>query len=190
MGGEARGAADRGLGVAAVRRPALMADDLLRIYLRDQHALGVGWRELAARAARNNRGTPLGAALADVARAIAEDVRTFEGAMAGLGVPPNAAKGAFVKAGERLARLKLNGRITSYSPLSRFLELDVLTMGIAGKERLWATLRDLADVGERLPGVDFDELIERAREQRARLEPFRERAGRDAFGRLTPPDAG
>jgi hypothetical protein len=167
-----------------------MGDDLLRIYLRDQHALGVGWRELAERAARSNRGTALGAALADVARAIAEDVRTFEGVMRRLGVGPDPVKGALVTVGERLARLKLNGRLTTYSPLSRFLELDVLTIGIGGKEQLWATLRDLADLRERLPDVDLDGLIARAREQRDRLEPFRQQAGRAAFGRLSPPRAG
>ena len=45
----------------------------LGIYLNDQLALGVGWRELARRAAGANRGTPLGDALAEVAREIAED---------------------------------------------------------------------------------------------------------------------
>jgi hypothetical protein len=53
-------------------------EDLLRIYMNDQLALGVGWRELARRAARENRGTQLGAALADVATQIREDVETFE----------------------------------------------------------------------------------------------------------------
>ena len=32
-------------------------DRFLRIYLRDQLAMGIGWRELARRAARNNNGT-------------------------------------------------------------------------------------------------------------------------------------
>ncbi|GAA5156010.1 MULTISPECIES: hypothetical protein [Amycolatopsis] len=43
------------------------------------------------------------------------------------------------------------------------------------------TLRDLADFGTPLPDVDFDELIERAARQRAELEPFRVRAGTEAF---------
>src|SRR5690348_14406480 len=33
-------------------------DELLGIYLRDQLALGIAWRELARRAARNNKGVP------------------------------------------------------------------------------------------------------------------------------------
>ncbi|WP_309115222.1 hypothetical protein [Saccharothrix sp.] len=34
-------------------------DDFLSIYLRDQRAMGVLWRELARRAQRDNRGTTL-----------------------------------------------------------------------------------------------------------------------------------
>jgi len=158
------------------------ANDLLAIFLNDQLALGIGYRELARRNAKSNAGTPLGDASERVARGIAEDVETFEGIMARLGVAKSPVKGPLAIAGERLARLKLNGRLTSYSPLSRFLELDLLTIGLAGKPQLWTTLRDLADLGERLPDVDFDDLIRRAREQHEMLEPFREQAGRHAFG--------
>jgi hypothetical protein len=54
-------------------------------------------------------------------------------------------------------------------------------MGIDAKKQLWATLRDLAGLESRVPDVDFDRLITRAEEQRAELEPFRVRAGIDAF---------
>jgi hypothetical protein len=149
----------------------------LGIYLNDQLALGVGWRELARRAAGANRGTPVGDALAEVAREIAEDVETFERIMERLDVPKNRAKVAGAVVGERLGRLKLNGSLTSYSPLSRFVELEFLVMGITGKIQLWQTLRDLAGLGERLPDVDFDALITRAEAQRERLDPFRREAG-------------
>jgi hypothetical protein len=46
---------------------------------------------------------------------------------------------------------------------------------------LWQTIRDLAGAGELLPDVDFEGLIERAREQRALLEPHHARAGREAL---------
>ncbi|MFD1145570.1 hypothetical protein [Saccharothrix hoggarensis] len=82
---------------------------------------------------------------------------------------------------ERLGRLKRNGRLVSYSPLSRFEELKFLAMGIDGKKQLWTTPRDLAGLRERLPDFDFDHLIDRAARQRAGLEPFRVRAGTDAF---------
>jgi hypothetical protein len=155
--------------------------DFLAGYLRDQHALGVTWRAVARRARDNNKGTALGAALAGVADAIAEDVRTFEGIMRALDVRPNPAKDVLAAAGERLGRLKRNGRWLSYSPLSRFLELEVLAMGIEGKKILWHTLGELAGLRERLPDTDFDELLARAARQRQTLEPFRREAGTRAF---------
>jgi hypothetical protein len=156
----------------------VVPNTFLRIYLNDQLALGLAWRELARRAARENRGGAAGEALATVARMIAEDVDTFETIMRRLGVRRSSLKTAAAVVAERLARLKLNGRIRSYSPLSRFIELDVLAMGIDGKKLLWTTLRDLAGLGERLPDVDFAELIARAELQRELLEPHRAGAGR------------
>jgi hypothetical protein len=156
-------------------------DYFLGIYLRDQLALGVVWRELAKRAARSNEGTQAGTALAKAATEIAEDVETFRMIMRRLAVRQNPVKTGLAIVAERVGRLKFNGRLTEYSPLSRFVELEVLTMGIDGKKQLWTTLRDLAGIGARCPDVDFDELIDRAARQRALLEPFRTSAGTEAF---------
>ena len=156
-------------------------DKYLGIYLRDQLALGVSWRELARRARGNNRGTPLGEALTEVSVGIAEDVQTFQTIMRRLGIRPNPVKIGLGVVAERIGRLKLNGRLAGYSALSRFLELEILTMGIDSKKQLWVTLRDLAGLGARLPDVDFDGLIDRAQQQRDTLEPFRIRAGTNAF---------
>jgi hypothetical protein len=154
-----------------------MPDRYLAIYLNDQLALGIGWRELARRAASENRGTDAGEMLERVARGISEDVETFASIMERLNVRQSRVKTGAAVVGERLGRLKLNGRVRGYSPLSRFVELEFLAMGIDGKQLLWRTLRDLAGLRERLPDVDFDELIRRAEQQRADVEPFRAVAG-------------
>jgi hypothetical protein len=160
---------------------SLSVNDFLGIYLNDQLAMGVLWREMAERSRRNNKDSELGTALAAVAQGIREDVETFEQIMRRLGVRVNPVKVGFAMGAERLGRLKLNGRLLGYSPLSRFAELEFLTMGIEGKKQLWITLRDLAGLATRLPDVDFDELIDRAARQRAALDPFRERAGTEAL---------
>ena len=157
-----------------------MTRRLLGIYLNDQLAAGILWREVARRAARANRGTELGEALQSVSTQIAEDVETFERIMERVGTPRSRLKPRLAIAAERVGRLKLNGRVLSYSPLSRFNELEFLAMGIEGKKILWANLRDLAEL--RLADVDFGHLVARAERQRAELEPFRVRAGREAFG--------
>lgn len=157
-------------------------DRLLGIYLNDQLAAGVLWRAIARRAQRNNAGTEAGEAVARVAAAIAEDIATFERIMDRLGVRRSRVKPALAMVAERAGRLKLNGRLTSYSPLSRFEELEFLVMGIEGKKVLWQTLRDCAGLAERLPDVDFDALIARAQRQRDEIEPFRLAAGAAALG--------
>jgi hypothetical protein len=149
----------------------------LGIYLQDQLALGMLWRETAWRAQRSNAGSEVGDALEIVATGITEDVETFKQIMRRLDVRENAFKTGAAHAAERLGRLKPNGQFRGYSPLSRFVELEFLAMGIDGKKLLWTTLRDLAGLAERLPETDFDTLIERAERQRAALEPHRRQAG-------------
>jgi hypothetical protein len=156
-------------------------DRLLGVYMNDQLALGVLWRELARRSQKSNEGTELGEVLERVANAIAEDVVTFESMMERLGIARRRLKPGLALVAERVGRLKLNGRVAQYSPLSRFEELDFLRMGIDGKVVLWENLRDLAGLGARLPDIDFDGLIERAQRQRAQIEPFRAQAGRAAL---------
>jgi hypothetical protein len=156
-------------------------DRLLRIYMDDQLALGVLWREIARRAHKSAGDGAEGAALGDVATAIAEDVVTFKQIMRRLGFGTRTPKNALAVVAERVGRLKLNGHLVSRSPLSRFEELDFLVMGIDGKVVLWQNLRDGAGLGQRLPDVDFDGLIERARRQRAELEPFHAQAAQAAL---------
>jgi hypothetical protein len=160
---------------------AIETDRFLRIYMNDQLAAGVLWREVAQRAQRSNAGTELGEALARVATGITEDVATFEQIMDRLGFPRSRVKSSLAVAAERVGRLKLNGRLRTYSPLSRFAELDFLAIGIDGKKILWTNLGHLADLRTRLTDVDFDHLVERAERQRAEIEPFRVEAGRQAF---------
>lgn len=166
----------------------LLTMDFLGIYMNDQLASGLLWREVARRSQRNNNGTQLGEALTRVATGIAQDVETFQQIMRRLGIRRNPVKIGLAVGAERLGRLKLNGRFGTYSPLSQFVELDFLAMGIEGKKLLWVTLRDLAGLASRLPDIDFDDLIERAEHQRADLEPFRVRAGTEAFA--TPASEG
>jgi hypothetical protein len=154
----------------------------LNIYMNDQLAAGVVWRELAHRAARANAGAPAGADLARVAGEIAQDVQTFERLMDRLGLRKSRVKPALGIVAERAGRLKLNGHLRSPSPLSRFVELDALVMGIDGKVTLWENLRDHAGLAARLPDVDFDGLIARARQQRETLKPHHATAGAAAFG--------
>ncbi|RJQ76630.1 hypothetical protein D5S17_17340 [Pseudonocardiaceae bacterium YIM PH 21723] len=152
------------------------------IYLNDQLAMGVAWRELARRTAGHGRAGPEREILRRVADGIAEDLETHKKIMALLGIPTSRIKLGLAAVAERLGRVKPNGRLLSLSPLSRFEELEFLAMGIDGRKQLWATLRDLIGLADRLPEIDFAELIHRAERQRADMEPVRLAAGTAAFG--------
>ena len=159
---------------------------LLGIYLNDHLAGATVGLELARRARRNNSGSDFGRFLEALERELEEDKRALEQVIERLGFRASAAKRAVAIVAERAGRLKPNGQITGYSPLSRVLELEGLTIGVAGKRSLWRNLRDGAGVDDRLVGIDLDRLLERAESQLERLEDRRVEAARRAFG--TPAD--
>jgi hypothetical protein len=75
---------------------------------------------------------------------------------------------------EKVGRLKPNGHLTTYSPLSRLLELEGLAGGIEMKRALWLALQESE-------AEAMQALIDRAVEQRERLEPHRAAAARAAL---------
>jgi len=68
---------------------------------------------------------------------------------------------------EKLGRLKFNGQLRGYSPLSRLVELELLCIGVAGKERMWNALEHT--LGGGLEKFDFSQLAERAARQQTRM---------------------
>jgi hypothetical protein len=162
-----------------VRGP--LDERLLRIYLRDHGAAAVGGTELARRALANNRGTPFEVTLEQLTRDVEEDRQTFVGLMDRLGMSPDFLKQSAVWVLEKVARLKLNGRVLEYSPLSRLEELEALGTGIEGKRALWAALRHVAGADPRLNAAELGRLERRAADQRKRVEVIRLEAARLAL---------
>jgi hypothetical protein len=159
-----------------------VARGLLAIYLNDHLAGSTGALALVRRARRANRGTPFEAPLARLATEIQEDRAALLDAMRRLGVASDPVKEWAGWLAEKAGRLKLNGRLAGYSPLTRVLELEVLALGVEGKGALWRALRDVAGDDPRLDGVDLDGLLRRAEAQRRLLERQRMKAAEIAFG--------
>ena len=155
---------------------------MLRTYLQDHHGGATGGLELARRAAGSNEDTEYGAELSAIADEIESDRDSLERIMAALGVKANPVKDAAGWTAEKLGRLKPNNSLLSYSPLSRVVELEGLVIGVTAKLAVWEAMRTA--VGERLDGIEFAELAERAGDQRARLETLRRRAAAEAFERV------
>lgn len=153
-----------------VKRPELLAT-----YLTDHlagSALGV---EMARRTTASNEGTEFGGPLAKLCAEIEADRGSLETVMTELGVSQSRLKPALGWLGEKLGRLKPNGQLGGYSPLSRVVELESLVVGTTGRIRLWVLLADL--VGDR-SAADFTEHVSSAEDQRARLEELQVRAAR------------
>ena len=140
-----------------------------------------GGVELARRLRGSNQGTPYGDALARIADEIDADRRALEGIAEDLGVEPDRVKQLAAWAAEKAGRLKLNGQLTGYSPLSRVVELEGLAAGVTAKLSLWRVLLELAPGELRLEAARLERLIERGEEQRSTLEELRTRAAREAF---------
>jgi hypothetical protein len=151
----------------------------LSIYLNDHLAGATVGVELAKRARSENQGTPLGEWLEGLRREIEEDRTTLEQLMDRLGVTRNRIEVTAAWIAEKVGRLKPNGQLTGYSPLSPLIELDALLLGINGKLALWKVLRET--LGERQDGIDLDALIHRAERQAQELEPRRIDVAAKAF---------
>jgi hypothetical protein len=155
---------------------------LVAIYLNDHLAGATGGAELARRALGANRGTPFEAALERLAAEIEEDRAALVDVMARLGVARDPLKEWAAWLAEKAGRVKLNGRLTGYSPYSRVLELEMLALGVEGKRALWRALDRVLGGDARLVGVDLAALIGRADGQRRLIERERLRAAEIAFG--------
>jgi len=151
------------------------------IYLND-HLAGSGLAlQLARRAAANNRSTSLGRALAQLAREIEEDRLALQEVMRRLDVGKDRLKLLVSWGAEKFGRLKLNGELLRYSPLSRLEEIELILLGVEGKIALWRALRHGLGHDPRLREIDLEALIQRGGSQRRRLERHRLRAAEDVI---------
>jgi hypothetical protein len=140
----------------------------LDVYLNDHLATETVAVELARRTRGSNLDEPeFGPTLAELCVEIEADRTTLERAMKGLGVGRGRVKPTAAWAGEKLGRLKLNGQLRGYSPLSRMVELEGLQLLTTGKLQMW---RSLAETVGEVGGVDPAAQGARSARQRERLE--------------------
>jgi hypothetical protein len=114
--------------------------ELLAIYLNDHLAGATAGVELARRLWASNEDDPeFGPALVEVCAEIEADREMLKAVMDRLGVGQSKLKPLAAVLGERLGRLKLNGQLRGYSPLSRLDELELLQIGVVGSGERWST---------------------------------------------------
>jgi hypothetical protein len=154
--------------------------DPLSIYLNDHLAGSTAGLELARRLEKNNRDEPeFRATLTAIRGEIEAEREALMTATDRRGIARSTVKLALARVGERLGRLKLNGQLRGYSPLSRLDELELLQVGVAGKRRLWRALEHTR--ADDLPELDLPSLAEQATSQLRRLEALHLKAAERAL---------
>ncbi|WP_421733719.1 hypothetical protein [Cellulomonas sp.] len=118
---------------------------LLTIYLSDHVAGATGAISRSRRMARAYGETPLGGPIGGFADELERERAVLLGLAEGLGVRLSRWKSVGAAVGERLGRVKPNGRLTSASPLSALLELELLRGGVNAKRGLWDSLASWSD---------------------------------------------
>ncbi|MCA1701074.1 MAG: hypothetical protein LC790_20120 [Actinobacteria bacterium] len=137
-------------------------------------------RQRAGRAWGANQGTELGSFLEQLTEDLDYDRNTLKDLMGRLDIRTDQLKLAASWLFEKAGRLKLNGSLTEYSPLSRLVELEALTTGVSGKLSLWQMLSQVQDEPI-LVELDHHRFIERAQAQLSGLEQQRRAAAQIAF---------
>lgn len=155
--------------------------DPLAIYLNDHLAGATAGVELARRMAAVHRSSATGPTFSQLTAEIEDDYEELRRIMGRLGVRINPVKVAAGWLGEKIGRLKLNGRLMTRSQLSDVIETEMLRLGVVGKWAGWRSLRAVAEVNHRLDAADLDRLIERADRQAQTLEELRSQFAATVF---------
>ena len=156
--------------------------DLLGIYCNDHLAASAGGIELVKRMLGRHSGTPYEEHLTRLLSELREEQDAVRGTMAALGLPVRQYKLLASWVGEKLARGKLNGRILSRSPLSDLVEFEFIATAVLGKRAGFETLREIAEVDDRLDKALLDRLIDQANGQHAWLIDARREVAASLFG--------
>ncbi len=143
-------------------------DRLLGIYLQDHLAVLRGAVELGNRVRAEHDAHWAQGAAQGFLTMVLDDRKELLRAARALSVEPSLVKEAGAWLGEKLGRLKLNGRISSRSPLSIVLELEAMCLLVAHGEALWRALEPIAAARPELE-LDPTRRVAAAREQRQDL---------------------
>lgn len=155
-----------------------MVDRYLTIYLQDHLAMSLGGAKLCRRVLAANEHNPLGQQLSEICVEIEAQHQLLERTLRRLHISPSPLKNAGMWLAEKAGRLKLNGEVLRYSPLSRVTEIEVLMAAAQVRGALWETLADAKLLYPELEEIPASEMARQAFEQRDRLQELHQQAAR------------
>jgi len=158
-----------------------MPDRNIRSYLNHHLAASVAWLEAVEHLEAVEKGTPMARFLSELRTEATADRRVLEELMARLKVTQNETEKATAWLGEKISRLMLPIKEQKGGGLNLLLALEALALGLEGRRALWLALDTAAQETASLQGVDYQVLVHRAEQQRARIEKLRLEAAQKAL---------
>lgn len=137
------------------------------LYLRNHEAAASAGADLFGRMSASQRRRAWGPELVALGAEVEEDLRTLRGLLRSLGVRPDPLSSLALRAGERVGRLKPNGRLVRRSPLSDLVEVEAGLDALHAKAAGWAALRVAPGL---VVTAELDTLERRVEDQVARMQ--------------------
>jgi hypothetical protein len=159
-------------------------DKPLSIYLNDHLAGAELAIELLERLAATHPSNSLGKLATTVLIDVVADRDVLQELCDKADAPGNELKLAGAWLAERVSRLKL--RLGNGLGLGEFESLEMLSLGILGKQKMWKALHAIASLEKKLRQLDYPTLIRRAEQQHNAVEQYRLIAARETFSTQTP----
>lgn len=149
--------------------PEEVGRDLLELYLSDHLTGATAGSNRIARMASDFVDTPVFGQLGELADQIAAERDFLERVINDLGLKQKPYRQAAAWVGERIGRLKSNGKVLERSPMTMLLEAELMRGAVNAKIGVWESLREHAELLGLDPAV-FDALVENSRKQVEALE--------------------
>lgn len=159
-----------------------MANEQIATYLNDHLAGSVVALELIEHLQAAHAGTPLESFLANLRADITADRHELEALMDRLHITESRTRKATAWLTEKFTEIKLRLDDPADGALRLLEALEVLSLGIEGKQAMWRALAAVAEEADHLRIVDYERLTHRAEEQRSRVEVERLKAAKAALG--------
>jgi hypothetical protein len=163
------------------KRTYFMHAKHLATYMKDHFAGSVAAVELLDHLISSNRGKIHEQIFIQLRQEVGEDQEVLRGLLDDLDSGSGALRNTTAFLSEKLARIKLLLEDPSGGQLARLEKLETLALGIDGKRALWHSLLAVAEEIPALRKVDLARLVQRAGDQRNRVEDLRVEAAREAF---------
>ncbi len=162
-----------------------MAKEHIATYLNDHLAGSVVALELLEQLEAAHAGTPLAEFFSRLGTDISADREELQSIMERLDIHESRPRKASAWLTEKFTEIKLRLDDPTGGDLRLFESLEVLSLGIEGKRSLWLALTAVAKDMPALRPVDYKRLIQRAEEQRSRVEAKRLDSARTALALAT-----